>query len=359
MLEEKLINTSFRIIGGIVLGLGYVALTLNASFYPAGALGGVLIGLFTSLFDHWVFPGWLRRRRFSTVLIVRTLSYLLIISLSIALTIWLSDFFKNGNETPSSQFTLEQMGILLSKPLYWELVLISFLFLFLIQFVALISRVMGRNVLLNYMLGRYYHPKEEERIFLFMDIRSSTHMAEKLGHFEWHRMLNDFFFDIAEPIKRTRGEIYQYVGDEVVISWPRKLGVKNLNCIQCFFIIERKIKARRKRYQSRYRGFEPVIKAGYHLGKVIAGEIGDYKRSIVFHGDTINTASRIQAETNRIGRRLLLSGDLLNALDIKGQYQEEFIGKILLRGKEREVTLFSLDQVYTTEQEVKEEGMEN
>ncbi|MEM6632768.1 MAG: adenylate/guanylate cyclase domain-containing protein [Bacteroidota bacterium] len=358
MQEEKLIITSFRVIGGILLGLGYVALTFNASFFPAGAMGGALIGLFTSLFDQWFFPSWLRRRRFATVLIIRTLSYLFIISLSIGLTVLIWDYLKNGKSIPDARYALEQISSQFSKPFYWEVVLISFLFLFLIQFVALMSRVMGRNVLLNYLLGRYYHPKEEERIFLFMDIKSSTHMAEKLGHFEWHRMLNDFFFDIAEPIKRTRGEIYQYVGDEVVISWPRKLGVKNLNCIQCFFIIEAKIQARRKRYQSRYRGFEPVIKAGYHLGKVVAGEIGDYKRSIVFHGDTINTASRIQAETNRIGRRLLLSGDLLNALDIKGQYQEEFIGKILLRGKEREVTLFSLDQVYTNEQDALNEEKE-
>ena len=349
MLEEKLTNTSLRVVGGILLGLAYAAVALNRASIPAGAFGGALIGLFTAILDYWTFPDWLRRRRFAIVLFAHTLSYLIVISLAVGITTFLLIYVRDGRSLVNFPMEFGKLRAQLSKPLYWEIVLISFFFLLNIQFIALISRVMGRNVLLNYLLGRYYHPKEEERIFLFMDIKSSTHMAEKLGHFEWHNLLNDFFFDIAEPIKRTKGEIFQYVGDEVVISWPKKLGVKNLNCIRCFFLIENKMKARSKRYKNRYRGFEPIIKAGFHLGKIVAGEIGDYKRSIVFHGDTINTASRIQAETNRIGRRLLLSGELLNELDISDEYQEEFIGKILLRGKEREITLYSLDLIYKQE----------
>lgn len=350
MLEEKLTNLSLRVAVGSLLGLAYVAIAINKNYLPAGAFGGALIGFLTAMLDFWVFPNWLRRKRFATVLLVRTISYLIIISLVIGLTTFILIYIRDSRSFANFPLEFGKLIAQLTKPLYWEVVLISFFFLFSIQFIALISRIMGRNVLLSYLLGRYYQPKEEERIFLFMDIKSSTHMAEKLGHFEWHNLLNDFFFDIAEPIKRTKGEIYQYVGDEVVISWPKKQGVKNLNCIHCFFLVEAKMKDRSKRYKNRYRGFEPIIKAGFHLGKVVAGEIGDYKRSIVFHGDTINTASRIQAETNRIGRRLLLSGELLNELDISEEFQEEFIGKILLRGKEREITLYSLDVLYKKEE---------
>ena len=349
MLEEKLTNTSLRVVGGFLLGMAYTAIALNRIYLPAGAFGGALIGLLTAILDYWTFPDWLRRRRFAIVLLAHTVSYLIVISLAVGITTFLLIYVRDGQSMMNFPMEFGKLKAQLAKPLYWEIVLISFFFLLNIQFIALISRVMGRNVLLNYLVGRYYHPKEEERIFLFMDIKSSTHMAEKLGHFEWHNLLNDFFFDIAEPIKQTKGEIFQYVGDEVVISWPKKRGVKNLNCIRCFFLIEGKMKDRSKRYKNRYRGFEPIIKAGFHLGKIVAGEIGDYKRSIVFHGDTINTASRIQAETNRIGRRLLLSGELLSELDISEEFQEEFIGKILLRGKEREITLYSLDLIYKQE----------
>lgn len=105
-----------------------------------------------------------------------------------------------------------------------------------------------------------------------------------------------------------------------------------------------KIESRRQKYIRKY-GAEPEFKAGYHIGKVIAGAIGDYKRSIVFHGDTINTASRIQAETNRLGMRLLLSAQLLEELDLEEAYTTEYIGEIELRGREEKVELYSLGPV--------------
>jgi len=344
MLQEKLTAVLLRSLFGIILGIAYSVVALDPAMLTASAIGGMLIGLLTAILDQWLFSGRLRRRRFTTVLLVRTLSYFFVISFVLLLIA--GNYIGYRQEVSFSQFwDPGALGSQLSNSKFPEIVGVSFVLLLVVQFIALVSRLLGRNVLLNYLLGRYYHPKEEERIFMFVDMKSSTHIAEKLGHLEWHRLLNDYFFDIAEPIRRTKGEIYQYVGDEVVITWPKKRGVANLNCIRCFFLIEAKMKAKRTRYLNRY-GFEPVFKAGYHIGKVVAGEIGDYKRSIVFHGDTINTASRIQAETNRIGRRLLLSGELLKELDLGNEYKEEFIGKIILRGKAHEVTLFSIDPTY-------------
>ncbi len=350
MWQEKLTVVLWRSLFGILLGLLYAWLALDEHMATSSGIGGLLIGLFTGILDQWLFTGRLRRRRFTTVLLVRTLSYLFVISFVLLLIAGQSIGFKE--EISFSQFwEPDALGGKILEGEIFEIVGVSFLLLLIIQFIALVSRLLGRNVLLNYLLGRYYYPKEEERIFMFVDIKSSTHIAEKLGHLEWHRLLNDYFFDIAEPIRRTRGEIYQYVGDEVVITWTKNRGIKQLNCIRCFFFIEAKMKAKRERYLRRY-GFEPVFKAGYHIGKVVAGEIGDYKRSIVFHGDTINTASRIQAETNRIGRRLLLSSSLLKLLDLGNEFKEEFIGKIILRGKEKEVTLFSIDPVYHRPQKI-------
>lgn len=78
---------------------------------------------------------------------------------------------------------------------------------------------------------------EVERIFMFLDIRSSTTIAEELGHVQYFALLNDFFRDIAEPISKNKGHIYQYVGDEVVVSWPLDDGLNNANCLKCFFDI--------------------------------------------------------------------------------------------------------------------------
>ena len=344
MRSDKIVEVLLRSFYGVLLGIIYVVLASEekSSFIPA-AMTGFLIGALTGVLEKWVFPIWLRRRRFSTVLSVRILSYFLVIVLSLWGIVGLFSHFQEGFQL-KNMFDWEVLRKWMRSSIFWEIVLFSFLLLSFTQFVVLVSRLLGRNRLLNYIVGRYYHPKEEERIFMFMDIKSSTSIAERLGHFQWHRLLNDFFFDIAEPIRRSKGEIYQYVGDEVVVTWPKELGVKNMNCIRCFFWIEHKMKARRDKYLRRY-GYVPMFKAGFHLGKVVAGEIGDYKREMVFHGDTINTASRIQQETNNIGRRLLLSNQILRELNLEDKYKEEYIGIIKLRGKEQEVTLFSLDEI--------------
>ena len=48
-------------------------------------------------------------------------------------------------------------------------------------FVSEVSDNLGQGILLNFLIGRYHRPREEERIFMFLDLRSSTTIAEKLG----------------------------------------------------------------------------------------------------------------------------------------------------------------------------------
>ena len=53
-------------------------------------------------------------------------------------------------------------------------------------------------------------------------------------------------------------------------------------------------------------GAVPRIRGSLHFGPVIVGEIGDVKRAIVFNGDVMNTAARLE-ELSR-NRRWRLSG---------------------------------------------------
>ncbi|MDH3253040.1 MAG: adenylate/guanylate cyclase domain-containing protein, partial [Ignavibacteria bacterium] len=212
-----------------------------------------------------------------------------------------------------------------------------------INFVRQISRLLGPNVLLNYLTGRYHRPVEEARIFMFLDIKSSTAIAERLGNKLYHYFLNDFFFDLSSPILESRGRIYQYVGDEVVVTWREDEGLQDANCIACFFRIAAMLHMHSDRYEKKY-GLVPGFKAGYHVGPVIAGEIGDAKKDIVFHGDTVNTAARIRSECTRLGRDLLFSGDLRRRLTGMDGLIPESVGKIRLRGKQEEIELFTLEE---------------
>lgn len=181
---------------------------------------------------------------------------------------------------------------------------------------------------------------EVERIFMFLDITSSTSIAEKLGHLKYFELLNDFFNDIAEPIEKKNGEIYQYVGDEVVVSWPLKVGIKNANCLHCFFDIVATIERLSEHYMNSYK-LVPAFKAGMHFGKVSTGTIGTLKKEIIYTGDVLNTTSRIEEQCNQYKVNILISEDLLNKLPNISQFIFNKIGEISLRGKSSIVTLYT------------------
>lgn len=184
---------------------------------------------------------------------------------------------------------------------------------------------------------------EVERVFMFLDIRSSTTIAEDLGHVQYFELLNDFFRDIAEPISKNKGQIYQYVGDEVVISWPLDDGLTNANCLQCFFDIVDTMAQLMHKYLDRY-AVTPSFKAGMHLGKVSTGTVGTLKREIIYTGDVLNTASRIEGLCNKHEVDLLLTKELVDNLPLSSDYLPKKIGEISLRGKSTEIMLFTIER---------------
>ncbi len=182
---------------------------------------------------------------------------------------------------------------------------------------------------------------EVERIFMFLDMRDSTTIAEKLGHVRYFELLNDFFSDIAEPIAKYKGEIYQYVGDEVVITWNMQKGLFDDHCLHCFFDITETIENLKSRYLKKYSIF-PQFKAGMHVGMVSTGSVGTIKKEIIYTGDVLNTASRIENLCNQHQVNLLLSKELVNKLSFSGVYKPKKIGATVLKGKSAETSLFSV-----------------
>ena len=203
----------------------------------------------------------------------------------------------------------------------------------------------GRGIFLKLLLGKYHQPREEERIFMFVDIKSSTTIAEELGHIRFFNLLNDFFRDATKPIQKTQGEIYQYVGDEIVVSWSLKNGVNNANCINCFYEMQKSIILKAPVYMDRY-NLVPNFKAGLHYGEVTTGEIGVIKRDIVYSGDVLNTTARIESLCNLYGVKLLISKYLLDKLQLPpDKYESKRMGIIELKGKKQKVELYTFQNV--------------
>lgn len=209
------------------------------------------------------------------------------------------------------------------------------------QLLLQINSKFGPGVFWNLVKGKYNTPREEKRIFMFLDINSSTTIAEKLGDKKYHSFLRDFYADITNPILDNKGEIYQYVGDEVVIAWKYAEGVEQNQCIRCFFDIKEQIELLKEKYLAKY-NIWPSFKAGMHCGMVVVGEIGNIKRDITYSGDVLNTAARIQALCKEFKREVIASEELIDKLQPLQKFEALPLGSIKLRGKEKEIPLIAV-----------------
>lgn len=189
------------------------------------------------------------------------------------------------------------------------------------------------------LVGRYRIPKEEDRIVMFLDLRDSTPIAEKLGHHLYFNFIRDFIYDLSFALVENRGIIYQYVGDEIVVSW--KNHPKNVQrCIRSL-VDARKILQRDSDHYRRQYGIIPEFRCGIHRGMVTIGEIGLVKKDLAMSGDTMNTAARIRSACNDFREKFLVSEAFLQVSQLQ-DFQVKYLGSVELKGKSNETKLYSL-----------------
>ena len=297
-----------------------------------GILNGVCLGSADYYFDRKL----VRKQSLGRILFLKT-----IISVSVLLLFFALLRFVLFDWVRSPQLA---SGL---SPKSWEyifyiLAIYYFFMTLLINFINQVNKKYGPGVLVPLLLGKYSIPKEEERIFMFMDLKSSTSIAEKLGHIKYSEFIRDSFMDINRELLPFRAEVYQYVGDEIVVTWRVPDGLKDFSCIRFFFATEKHFLDKAEYYTKNY-GFLPHFKAGLHMGKVTVVEIGDIKRDIAYHGDTLNTAARIQSVCNEYNKKFLISEYLLKKIDANHHLKAEALGMIQLRGKTSTIGIASLD----------------
>ena len=284
----------------------------------------------------------LRRQSFPVYVIVNTALILIIVAVLdflVGSLLWFLFSNKLDLDKDSVGFALEGLfNILTIRSIgIWSVVILG------TTFFLRISEGFGPGVVSDILRGRYHRPKVEERIFMFLDIKSSTAMAEQLGHKMYFELLSDFFADITDAIIYNEGDIYQYVGDEVVVSWRVKKGIENNNCINCFFDAKKLIDHESEKYMGRY-GLIPKFKAGVHTGMATVGEIGVLKKIIAFSGDVLNTTARIQGNCNMFNKEMIISQDLFEKLQMKESWTFQELGEIELRGRKQRTKLYSVEE---------------
>ena len=310
-------------------------------FYVS-ALSGIFAGIVGGTAVIFFWERWLRTKSYGWTLRSIFISYIFIFNIVSIPTILFNNSYNRdfGMFSAMAWSEVEQAykSPSLLVPFFFWLIIVLMTFI-----VFQVNDKYGPGVFGKFLLGKYFNPTREERVFMFLDLRSSTAIAEKLGEANYFNFLKEVFQVVTPAILKNKGEIYQYVGDEMVISWKKESGIRDNHCINAFFDAQSLLNDRRSYFESTYE-VKPEFKAGLHYGYVMAGEIGVIKREIAYSGDVLNTAARIQSKCNEHGVNILISDELLQLLNIN-HLNTKSLGQIDLRGKADSVQLYSILRV--------------
>ena len=314
-------------------------ITLTPEVIIFASIAVTVVGLLVGTMEVFWFGKLFVHKSFWQKLLYKTGFYLLFMFIIILITYPVAAAIELG-VSPFDRVVGNKFSDFLTSLTFASAIVSMAFSLFISLFYAGISDNIGHRALLNFFTGKYHKPREEERIFMFLDMKSSTALAEKLGHVLYFKLLREYYNDLSDAIVDHSGEVYQYVGDEIVISWESSYGSRENNCIRCFFAMQKHLTERAEYYLQKY-GASPSFKAGMHSGKVTTGEIGALRKEIFFTGDVLNTTARIQGMCNEYGESLLISGDLLKIIE-SNHYTTRSLGKISLKGRKKPLDLFAL-----------------
>lgn len=364
MLSYKFRSNLFQIISfGVIWGVAGMVYSIlekgilgNLTYYPSTGnpyrfedtvfttfLLTTVLGLVVGTLEAMYLRGLFSRGSLVQKIVFKTLFYLVILVVMLVIITVIYSAIILKTHIFDSQ-VLHDVGLFITNAAFWRVETYMAAVIVVSIFYAEVSQNLGQAVLLNFLTGRYHTPREEERIFMFLDMKSSTTIAEKIGHLRYFEMLKAYFADLSDSILKHQGEIYQYVGDEIVISWRLQKGLKDAHCVQCFYAMQLAIETRKDRYVEKF-GVVPSFKAGLHYGKVTTGEIGVIKKDIIFTGDVLNATARIQSLCNAYNVDILISGALVHRLDLSNRFNVQPLGESELRGRDEKIALFTLRPV--------------
>jgi len=327
---------------GALIGFILHGLWDNIEEITYTVINGFIIGFFVGFFELIFSNSKAARLPYALLLFFRTILYFLIAIISIYT---LLIFYLKSNGLASTALADPEKFTQIKSVYFLTNINAIYLLLFILlaSFFYQLKSFFSKGVLFNYLIGRYHKPSSEDRIFMFLDLNDATTLAEKLGARKYSAFLSDFFIDLDSAFTKTRARVFQYVGDEVVIMWNPRYGLKNNNCVNAYFFALDIIADKKQYYLNSY-DVVPTFKAALHYGEVTITEIGVSKKEIAYHGDTMNTTARICASAHRLDKQILISRVLCNKLSKNDTITFEDLGTHMLKGKDERIHLFSIYQ---------------
>jgi adenylate cyclase len=286
-----------------------------------GMAYGLLISLILGAIELFILEGplrvWLSGLSFTRALTIRSVIYAAIT----ALLQWV----QIGE-------IVVGVPLVMSAKMFWYGFIYSAVLSVLFNLVLGITNLIGERTFLNFITGRYHSPVQEKRFVLFVDIAGSTGLAEQMGGIGIHRLLDRTFRLLTLSVVDYRGEVLNYVGDEVIVTWPESRGAVDCRPLRCFVSMREELIAASSQFKSEF-GVVPRIRGSLHFGQVIVGEIGDVKRAIVFNGDVMNTAARLEELSRGVEGGFLASRAAMERFDSPPPFIVRDLGRLPIRGR--------------------------
>jgi adenylate cyclase len=296
-------------------------------FLMSLVLGYLFVFTLKKLFRHW--PLWINFIAKSVILLFTAFAMNFLVNIIERLV--------EGHTLSNAFYIFMYEAVsgrwLLEKTFYW-------LALFIVtQLYIEINEKYSPGVFLDIMMGKYFIPKVENRIVMFIDLKDSTPIAEKMGHQQYFLFIREFIYDVSLALIEHNGRIYQYVGDEIVVSWQHSR--QNIqNCLKAVIESRRNIQKKSEYYRRHYSQV-PEFRVGIHIGDVTVGEIGVIKKDLAMSGDTMNTTARIRSACNELNQKFIVSSEFFKHSNL-AQFQAESLGMVDLKGKAEEIELYAL-----------------
>jgi len=214
----------------------------------------------------------------------------------------------------------------------------------LISFYLQVETFVGVKTFPQYLFGKYIKPIEEQRFFMFIDINNSTKIAEELGNKQYYDFLNLFFRMLSPTLFKNEAEIYKYIGDEVILTWEIKKGIKNNNAFNIPFEFQKEINKNRYRFKSKFNTI-PRFKASLHVGTAIVSQLGDLKKEIAYNGDVINTSARIIDQCRPLNCAFLISEDAVLEIENLKNIPLTLYPNVKVDGKKDGLNLYGIKKL--------------
>jgi len=210
------------------------------------------------------------------------------------------------------------------------------------KIVALFGKYVDANIRDTIIDRGEYQSEKKELCILFSDIKSFTALCEKHDASAISSMLNTYFEFWEQIVSENNGTIDKYIGDAIMVIFGLEDSARACDdALSCALqVVENREdlnRALREKGLPEPEGFG----IGCHFGELIVGDIGSSNRkNFTVVGDTVNVASRLESVSRRVDNSIIISEGTYSLLDPQLKRSFMNIGKVTLKGKEEQTTIW-------------------